>query len=122
MYAVLSILAVAVLGGLTALALKNRDGFLRVALPLYWASLLTLLGLAGEALGTRSAVKAMQPFIAPERSAEAQAVIATLGTPWWAMLVVLAFATYLFILLFLPMIVGTHKKVRCSTNAGGGGK
>ena len=107
----LIILVIAALGGLTVLAFRRQETFPRIALPLYWASLLTLLGLAGEALGTRSAVKAMRPFIDPEKASEAQAVVATLGTPWWAMLAGLAFAAYLFLLLFLPMIVGTQKKV-----------
>jgi hypothetical protein len=107
----LGILVIAVLVGLTVLAFTQKEAFPKVALPLYWASLLTLLGLAGEALGTRSAVKAMGPFIDPGKASEAQAVIATLGTPWWAMLGVLAIAAYLFLLLFLPMILGTHKKI-----------
>jgi hypothetical protein len=107
----LGVLFIAILAGLTLLALTQKETFPRIALPLYWASLLTLLGLAGEALGTRSAIKAMRPFIDPGKASEAQAVIATLGTPWWAMLGVLAIAAYLFLLLFLPMIWGTHKKI-----------
>ena len=107
----LGILVIAILAGLTVLAFTHKETFPRVALPLYWASLLTLLGLAGEALGTRSAVKVMRPFIDPGKASEAQAVIATLGTPWWAMLGVLAIAAYIFLLFFVPMIWGTHKKV-----------
>lgn len=107
----LVILLIAVLGGLTVLAYRRHETFPRIALPLYWASLLTLLGLAGEALGTRSAVKAMRPFIDPEKAGEAQAVVATLGTPWWAMIGVLGFAAYLFCLLFLPMILETQKNI-----------
>jgi len=105
------ILVVAVLGVLTVHAYTWKETFPRIALPLYWASLLTLLGLAGEALGTRYAVKSMRPYIDPEKTSEAQAVVATLGTPWWAMISVLGFAAYLFCLLFIPMILGTHKKV-----------
>ncbi|MEM9590127.1 MAG: hypothetical protein AAF967_02180 [Pseudomonadota bacterium] len=106
----LGILVVVVLAGLTVLAFTHKQLFPKVALPLYWASLLTLLAMAGEALGTRSAVRAMRPFIDPGKASEAQAVIATLGTPWWALLGAFAVAAYLFLLLFLPMILGTHKK------------
>ena len=107
----LGIMFIAILAGLTVLAFTHKETFPRIALPLYWASLLTLLGLAGEALGTRSADKAKRPFIDPGKASEAQAVITTLGTPWWAMLGVLAIAAYLFFLLFLPMILGTQKKM-----------
>ena len=107
----LGTLVVAILAGLTVLAFTQKETFPKIGLPLYWASLLTLLGLAGEALGTRSAVKTMRPFIDPGKESEAQAVIATLGTPWWAMLGVLAIAAYIFLLFFVPMILGTHKKM-----------
>jgi hypothetical protein len=106
----IGILVVAVLGGLTALACRHRETFPRIALPLYWASLLMLLGLSGEFLGTRATLKAMRPFVDPEKASEAQAVAASLGTPWWAMICVLGFAACLFFLLFLPMILETHKK------------
>ena len=48
------LLLVAALAALTILAYRRHDTFRKVALPLYWASLLTLLGLAGEFLGRRA--------------------------------------------------------------------
>ncbi len=106
----IGIVVVAMLGGLSILAYRHHEIFRKIALPLYWASLLTLLALAGEFLGTRTTIKAMRPFVDPEKATEAQAVAASLGTPWWAMICVLGFVAYLFFLLFLPMILGTHKK------------
>lgn len=106
----IGILVVVVLGGLTILEYRNQRAFRRIALPLYWASLLTLLGLAGEFLGIRATIKAMRPFVDPEKVSEAQAVAASLGSPWWVMTYVAGFAACLFFLLFLPMIFGTQKK------------
>jgi len=106
----IGILVVAVLGGLTMLAYGNQEAFRKITLPLYWASLLTLLGLAGEFLGRRATINAMRPFVDPDKASEAQAVATSLGEPWWVMICVAGFATYLFFLLFIPMILGTHKK------------
>jgi hypothetical protein len=104
------IVVVGVLGGLTVLSYGQHETFRKIALPLYWTSLLTLLGLAGEYLGTRTTIQAMRPFVDPDKASEAQAVAASLVTPWWVMIGILGFIGYLFFLLFLPMILGTHKK------------
>ena len=106
----IGIVGVAVLGGLTILSYGQHETFRKIALPLYWAALLTLLGLAGEYLGTRTTIRAMRPFVDPDKATEAQAVAASLVTPWWVMICMLGFIAYLFFLLFLPMILGTHKK------------
>ena len=93
----IGIVVFAVLCGLTILSYGQHETFRKIALPLYWAALLTLLGLAGE-------------YLDPDKATEAQAVAASLVTPWWVMICMLGFIAYLFFLLFLPMILGTHKK------------
>lgn len=95
-----------ILTGLTYIAYKHPAGYRRI----YWFA-----GFSAGAVGIMSFVwtiardvtfNAILPFLRPDKIEAAKAAVQSIQMPLWAAGLLLAVATYLLILAFLPNILG----------------